>query len=145
VDAVLLPDFNLGKTATEAGKRATPATAAAQAPAAAPKASEAGPKAAAAAAAATTKAPPAAMPLAPAKPAGGARRLLGRGGGRYSHSGSNGYSQQYANTVSMDNTQRAIEAAASGSIPTSYATRYGSYQATSAAYASDCWNCNRWP
>jgi hypothetical protein len=42
--------------------------------------------------------------------------------------------------VSEDNTARAIEAAATGKIPTSYATRYGSLQAQNAA--DNCLNCN---
>ena len=46
--------------------------------------------------------------------------------------------------MAQDNTARAIEAAASGSIPTSYATRYGSYQAQQAATWGDCFNCNNW-
>ena len=49
-----------------------------------------------------------------------------------------------ANTIAGGNTARAIEAAASGSIPTSYATRYGSANAKAAAAYGDCLNCNRW-
>jgi len=51
---------------------------------------------------------------------------------------------RYVNTVAADNTARAIEAAATGQIPTSYATRYGSYQAQTAANWNDCWNCKNW-
>jgi uncharacterized surface protein with fasciclin (FAS1) repeats len=70
------------------------------------------------------------------KKSGGNRKLLVRGGG-YS-------SQTYANTVSQDNTARAIEAAATGKIPTSYATRYGSYSAKNVATYGDCLNCSTW-
>lgn len=51
---------------------------------------------------------------------------------------------RYANTVSQDNTARAIEAAATGKIPTNYATRYGSYSAKNVATYGDCLNCSRW-
>lgn len=49
---------------------------------------------------------------------------------------------RYANTVAADNTAQAIEAAATGKIPTSYATRYGSFQADAAA--AGCVNCLYW-
>lgn len=51
---------------------------------------------------------------------------------------------RYANTVSEQNTSRAIEAAATGKIPTSYATKYGSANAKAAASWGECWNCNVW-
>jgi len=66
---------------------------------------------------------------------GSGRRLKYRG-----YAGGGDSSQMYANQVSQDNTARAIEAAATGQIPTSYATRYGSLQAKNAA--DNCLNCN---
>lgn len=51
---------------------------------------------------------------------------------------------RYVNTVSEQNTSRAIEAAATGQIPVSYATKYGSANAKAAASWGECWNCSSW-
>jgi hypothetical protein len=117
------------------------------------------PKLGAATSTEAAKKAPAPAPAAPAAAKQGGRRLLGwalesltelTAGGRHLLRGGSrsryreGSSQQYANTIAADNTERAIEAAASGTIPTSYATRYGSNQAKAAAYYGDCLNCYRW-
>lgn len=68
----------------------------------------------------------------------------GRGGGGRGYSGDSGYNQMAANTAAASNTAYAIDAAASGHIPASAATTYGSYQAQAAAADNYCYNCRGW-
>eukprot|EP00878_Enallax_costatus_P000076 GHUV01000102.1.p1 GENE.GHUV01000102.1~~GHUV01000102.1.p1 ORF type:complete len:439 (+),score=109.93 GHUV01000102.1:125-1441(+) len=70
------------------------------------------------------------------------RRLLNSmAATRSGYHGDGGYTQMTANTIAADNTARAINAAASGTIPAKAATTYGSYHAQQ---ASSCYNCRSW-